>query len=669
MTLFDSLPPGAETLGWTLLHSLWQGALIALIVEIIRRQLPARASKIRYRLAFAALNLMLILAVSTFLYLNGKEYFQPSYTLSDQGDLYVTQAPGTSTTSDSGLVLSDAVPYLAPLWFFGYFLLLIRFLIGRIGLWGLRTQAIEIHDREWMDRFRKLTHRLAIRRSVRLMSSSLTSVPITFGWLKPVILLPIGLINHLDHREVEAILIHELAHILRRDYLWNTWQQCLECLFYYHPLTWWLSRQITDEREHLCDEITLQQDANALTYARALLHIQEWHSMPRHAALAATGRKDALLHRIQRIIDHSVNPDTMQRKWLIPMLLTLPAIAMTLLAWIPSADGNPETASSTFPVAQVDSLPKKKIIRKEVRKDVQKIVEENDGIREEATFENGDLTELQINGKAIAPADYGQYKDLIARMEENVARLTPPPSPPSPPGAPLPPDAPDAPDAPMVLDHEEIEWTPKDGARKEKVIIHKGGSGHPTEKQIKTIIIDGDNEPMIWLDKDADGHGEKHIEIIREEERIDGDGNQVFRFRSDGNAPVHKEIRIEKELAERARAQAREEQVYLFHDGADGEKHRMEVIIDGEAPQAMKNFQFFGAKGGSIHERMTSQMLEEGLIQSRNEYKYDLNTKRLKIDGRRMPNAVHQRYLKLYKNQTGNAMTDKDRLRADIDND
>ena len=287
MTSINLLPPVAEILGWTILHSLWQGALIALLVELIRRHLPVRASQARYLLAFSALNLLMVLAVATFLYLNGQDTAYASTTLPTldaQAGLLQPDLPAVQSASP-GIDLADWVPFLTPLWLAGYLLLLIRFFIGRISLWGLRSQARDIQDPVWTQRFGQLIDRLSIRRPVRLMTSTLSSVPITFGTLKPVILLPVGLINHLDPKEVEAILIHELAHILRRDYLWNTWQQCLECLFYYHPLTWWLSHQITDEREHLCDEITLEQHTNALTYARALLHIQEWHMLPRQPAM------------------------------------------------------------------------------------------------------------------------------------------------------------------------------------------------------------------------------------------------------------------------------------------------------------------------------------------------------------------------------------------------
>ncbi|MCF8238702.1 MAG: M56 family metallopeptidase [Saprospiraceae bacterium] len=665
MVSLQSLPPIAEIMGWTLIHSLWQGALIAILVEIIRRRLPARASKSRYALAFSALNLLLLLAITTFIIQDWPD--QGTALVSDDASgstLLITESTTIHPVAASGFELQEWVPFLAPLWLLGYLLLLIRFFIGRFSLWGLRIQGTDILDPQWTNRFAHLSHRLAIRRRVRLMTSSFTSVPITFGWIKPVILLPIGMINHLDPQEVEAILIHELAHIQRQDYLWNTWQQCLECLFYYHPLTWWLTRQITDEREHLCDEITLQQDANALTYAKALLHIQEWHTLPRHAALAATGRKDALLHRIQRIIDHSVNPDTMQRKWIFPMLMTLPALAIALMAWIPSAEGNADLPADAPIELLRDSVPEKKVIRKEIHNDVQKIVEEKDGVREEATFENGKLTELNLNGKVIPPSQYEKHQELINRMSENMATLAPP-NPPTPPTPPTPPGAPAAP----VLENEEVmEWTSDEGGEN-KIIIRKRGPRQTDERRIKTIVIDGDDEPMIWIDKDDEGRSEKRIEIIREEEVGEGSAPNVFRFKSDGDGQRHKEIRIQRELAERDRARALDDRVIFFNDNKDNMERHLEVVMDASAPHLIKDFQFFGGQGGSVHERLTTKMLQEGLIQSRNEYKYDLSTKRLKIDGHRMPDAVHQRYLKLVESSTGKQMTSKDRYRADIDND
>lgn len=668
MTIFlESLPPVAEILGWTLLHSLWQGMVIAMLVELIRRQLPARASRMRYALAFAGLNLMLLSVVTTFLVLRldteGSAFISPTDTSVSQGP----QSPFPESLSiiEAGSGFDDWVPFLTILWLAGYIFLLIRFLVGRMSLLGLRSSASELRDPWWTERFMVLARKMDIGREVHLMTSTLTSVPFTFGWLKPVILLPVGLVNHLDPQEVEAILIHELAHILRRDFLWNTWQQCLECLFYYHPMTWWLSRQITDEREHLCDEITLRQQTNALTYARALLHIQEWHALPRHAALAATGRKDALLHRIQRIIDHSVKPDTMQRKWLIPVLLVLPVLATTLMAWMPSTGGRAENDHLSEPTALIDSLPQKKIIRKDVRKDIQHIVEEHNGQRQEATFENGELTELLINGETIAPADFGKHKDLIERMHGNASRLAPPPPPP-----PTPPSPPQAPDAPQVMDEEVMEWTTEDGQHEKTIIIRKEGQpGIRTEKRIEKIIIEGDEEPLIWTEKQGIAPGEKRIEIIRKKALAEGNDSHVYRFRSDGNDPTEQMLRIEKELAEQEGARALEGHTFFFKDDSGGEERHVEIRIQGDGQEMDQNLRFFGERSGSIHERMAARMLKEGLIQSRNDYKYDLNTKRLKIDGHRMPTAVHQRYLKLYKEYTGQAMTDKDRLRADIAKD
>ena len=210
-----------------------------------------------------------------------------------------------------------------------------------------------------------------------------------------------------------------------------------------------------------------------------------------------------------------------------------------------------------------------------------------------------------------------------------------------------------------------MEWTSVDGPQEKKIIIRKGGPGGRTQKQIQTIIIDGQDEPIIWTDRDAPGRGEKRIEIIREKEAADPDGPQILRFRTEGRAPLLEEELIRKEWTERNRANHLEERVIFLDKQGSPESHHMEVLIDGTGQSSS----FLSLGSGSTHSRFASQLLKEGLIRSLDNYRFDLSTKRLKVDGRRMPDAVHQRYLDLYETITGQRMTDKDRLRAEIDND
>jgi hypothetical protein len=148
-------------------------------------------------------------------------------------------------------------------------------------------------------RFDQLVQLSGVDRIVRLGETSAVSVPIVAGWLKPVILLPLGVVASLPAEQVEAILLHELAHISRYDYLVNLLQNIVETIFFYHPAVWSVSRRIRLERELACDDQTVQWCKNPRTYAEALAGFEEFrHQSP---LLAATGEGD-LFTRIRRIL-------------------------------------------------------------------------------------------------------------------------------------------------------------------------------------------------------------------------------------------------------------------------------------------------------------------------------------------------------------------------------
>ena len=103
---------------------------------------------------------------------------------------------------------------------------------------------------------------MRISRPVRLLESAIAEVPVVIGYLKPVILIPAGLLANLPVDQVEAILLHELAHIRRADYLVNLLQTMVESLLFYHPAVWWISHVIRTEREHCCDDFVLARDTD-----------------------------------------------------------------------------------------------------------------------------------------------------------------------------------------------------------------------------------------------------------------------------------------------------------------------------------------------------------------------------------------------------------------------
>lgn len=176
----------------------------------------------------------------------------------------------------------------------------------------------------------RLGARLRMARPVVLLESCLAEVPVVIGYLRPVILMPVGLMAGLPVGQVEAILLHELAHIRRYDYLVNLMQVFVEGLLFYHPAVWWISSVMRSEREHCCDDLVVQVTGGAHEYATALAKLEKFRG-PREA-MAATGGD--LMKRVQRLLGRE------DRRW-AGLMPVFSAAVMTVglaaaMVWTPS---------------------------------------------------------------------------------------------------------------------------------------------------------------------------------------------------------------------------------------------------------------------------------------------------------------------------------------------
>jgi GWxTD domain-containing protein len=154
-----------------------------------------------------------------------------------------------------------------------------------------------------------LEKRIGLSQPVRWFESALVEAPIVLGWLRPVLLTPVGMLTGMPVSQVESILLHELAHLYRRDPLVNLLQTAVESLLFYHPAVWWVSGVIRQEREHCCDDLVVALQGNARDYARALLTLEEQRATRLEPALAANGGD--LMERIQRMTGHREEPKSL----------------------------------------------------------------------------------------------------------------------------------------------------------------------------------------------------------------------------------------------------------------------------------------------------------------------------------------------------------------------
>ena len=178
------------------------------------------------------------------------------------------------------------------------------FWVRLVGGWVVASRIRSIHVRrappEWQEMLRKMGLRIGLARPVRLLVSAIVQVPMVVGWLRPVVLVPVGALGGLPAEHLEALLLHELAHIRRHDYLVNFLQSVAEALLFYHPAVWWVSGHIRVERELCCDDVAVSVSGDALTYVRALAQLESYR--PAHIAAAVAASGGSLPDRIARLL-------------------------------------------------------------------------------------------------------------------------------------------------------------------------------------------------------------------------------------------------------------------------------------------------------------------------------------------------------------------------------
>jgi beta-lactamase regulating signal transducer with metallopeptidase domain len=336
-------------LGWMIIHSLWQATLIALVTGLILVVLSKKTAKLRYIIANIGLLTVLLTAALTFAWYC-KEATQ-TITI-DAAPLLQKQAQTVQTTlevspkftpndvSPTSKLWSVAnfktyfeqnLPLVVLLWLIGVAVLLLR-LVGSLAyIQYLRRRMNFPPDEYWTEMLSRLLAQARLSKTVELVESALVRTPMVVGHLKPLIMFPIGMINRLSEQEVEAILAHEIAHILRNDFIFNILQSVVEALFYYHPAVWLLSAQIRDERESACDEIAIDLiGGKTMNYAKALVVVQEMAFFPLSASLAFAGnRKNQFLLRLQRILHQPQNKSFLMEKLIATILVLFTLIGLS----------------------------------------------------------------------------------------------------------------------------------------------------------------------------------------------------------------------------------------------------------------------------------------------------------------------------------------------------
>jgi len=336
--------PVAQAIGWSLLHLVWEAALVGAILAAVLALMSRRSANARYLVSCAALALLPFLAVITAL----RSYDAPVHvTSSDVAPAesaavgggatsnlinYLVASNDSTTTFQS--IMSSArgwLPQIVLVWLAGVTFFSIRLVVSWTRVRKLARESAQPAGASWQRVASRLADALALKRAIALVESAAVEVPTVIGWLRPVILLPASTLSGLTPEQLEMVLAHELAHIRRHDFFVNLLQTVVETLMFYHPAVWWISNRIRDEREHCCDDLAIAVCGNPLQYARALTRLEELRADQTELAVAANG--GSLMTRIRRLVvsQKESSPST---RWaagaavlaVVALLLTLPSL-------------------------------------------------------------------------------------------------------------------------------------------------------------------------------------------------------------------------------------------------------------------------------------------------------------------------------------------------------
>ena len=339
--------PSAQRLAWTLLHFLWQGALLGLAAWGGFALLRHRRPQLRYLVGCALLLACLGSALATFLALAppvpvaglvAGPGLLPGFPEPLGSSRFLAEAAPSLPALPWRARLQPYLPWILASWAAGVLILSLRAAGGWLWLRRLRAAAAPAAEPAWLG---VLVRRVGLRRVVRFLESARVATPLCMGLLRPVVLLPLGFFANLDPLAAEAVLAHELAHLRRLDGLVNGLQCVIEVLFFFHPAVWWISRRIRTEREHCCDDAAVLACGDAVFYAETLSRLDALRD--RLPTLALRARGGNLMERMRRLL----LADPPRFRFATPGLAFLAAAA--LVGTIPAQAGKPLPPSQVAP--------------------------------------------------------------------------------------------------------------------------------------------------------------------------------------------------------------------------------------------------------------------------------------------------------------------------------
>lgn len=334
-----------QDLVWTLLHTLWQGLVLGVVLFLYLKRKPTHQANSRYLAALITLFGLLLLAAVTFSILQlPAEERDTHRAVSKAAPTSLSTPPSRGSGSDDFSIPYSAppsrravwIPWTIGLWVAGVITMLARLVIQLMGIQKLLQDCRPIEDTVVATQVTRLKEALGINTRIQIVTCKQIDTPGIIGFINPILLLPLGAMTGIPADDLKAILSHELMHIKRYDYLVNFFQMVVEALLFFNPAMWWISRQIRLEREACCDAAVVQTTGQRLRYAGILLAWSKHSSQARaEAGLQVAFSKPHshnLAERIRRIVTPNHRPQVHLNLFGIAGMLLL-SILLLLALW------------------------------------------------------------------------------------------------------------------------------------------------------------------------------------------------------------------------------------------------------------------------------------------------------------------------------------------------
>ena len=346
MILFDKI-------GLIIFHFAWQATVIALISGLLLFVLKNSNSRLRYIICCFSMILMLVIPI----YLSLSNFIKDSYSFKvtaftqqtpvdtkevfDKGKLIAIQyrSRQIQITSYEELMnfVKRHISFISMIWMLGVMLITFYRIYGFSKVRSLIRRAQQLEENSWETKIKEMMCRTGITRAITILQTTSIDTPAVVGFLKPVLLIPVSYFTGVESKYIEAILLHELAHIKRYDYLVNSIQLIIETLGFFHPAVWWISNRMRKERENCCDDFAVEILGDKLIYAKSLVQLEEIRLNPSFMT-AANGSN--LSHRVSRLLGKkSKNFNSPLFNLAVPSVLILFLIASLGFVFTNSDDG------------------------------------------------------------------------------------------------------------------------------------------------------------------------------------------------------------------------------------------------------------------------------------------------------------------------------------------